>query len=67
MANDMFEPGDTPYDHLVELTRLVETLVRSHNELAEDHVRLVDTVVKQRKKIAVLEARLDEIKRALLR
>ena len=53
--DDIFENG-TPWDYVVDLGRLVDKLVEAHNQLAEDHERLVQ-------RTALLEARLDELRR----
>lgn len=53
--DDIFDKG-TPWDFVLSMGQLVDKVVSSHNKLANDHDRLV-------KRVAVLEARVQELKR----
>lgn len=55
MKNNMFENGD-PWDHMLNVTATLENLIVAHNNLTEDMRKVL-------KKQAILEARLQEIKR----
>jgi hypothetical protein len=61
MDNDMFD-GDTPYDMLVNMGTLLENVVRAHNELADDHIALVDQLKRLRHEIDILQMQLDNLK-----
>lgn len=56
--NDMFEDGD-PWDLIVNVTATLERLILAHNNLNDDVRNLV-------KKQAVLDARLQEIRRLII-
>jgi hypothetical protein len=45
-----------PYEHLMKITELLNKVTDAHNQLAKDYE-------KQIKRVNLLEARLDEIKR----
>ena len=50
----MFEDGD-PWDYIVNMAATLEKLIVAHNDMADETIRL-------RKKISVLEARVQELK-----
>lgn len=56
MDDDEIYDNGTPWDYVVNLGHLVDTLVTAHNKLAEDHE-------KQIKKIKILQARVEELRR----
>lgn len=56
--NDMFENGD-PWDLILNVTATLERLIVAHNNLNDDVRKLV-------KKQAVLDARLQEIRRLII-
>jgi hypothetical protein len=56
--NDMFENGD-PWDLIVNVTATLERLILAHNNLNDDVRKIV-------KKQAVLDARMQEIRRLII-
>jgi hypothetical protein len=53
----MFDNGD-PWDLLVKITVNLEELIQAHNKLQGEYLHT-------RKKLAIVEARVDEMKRKL--
>lgn len=56
--NEIFGEGD-PWDHFLNMTATLERLIVAHNKLHVDHQNLV-------KRVKILDARLEEMRRILL-
>lgn len=61
----MYDDGNTPYDLLINLSHLVDSLVKAHNDLADDHIRLVDQLTKTKRELSLAQARIEELRRNL--
>lgn len=59
----MWDNDYNPYDEIEKISEILSELVLSHNNLAQYTEVLAKQNTKVRKKLAILEARIEEMKR----